>query len=104
MANPAGWDCENCRKNRLERKRRCAWIAGDTVGERRVVWARGPVATDSCPRPLIKPESHAWLEMFALWKRVGEDLSALPAKDAEALGTLEEEWKREQNGTQRRGN
>ena len=51
---------------------------------------------------MITPQSHAWLEMFVLWKRVGGDVLALPAKDAEALAALEEEWGKERDGTQRR--
>jgi hypothetical protein len=51
--------------------------------------------TEGCPRTEITAASHAWLELFAAWKRMGGgEVWALAAKDAEALGVLEEEWGR----------
>jgi hypothetical protein len=101
MSNPAGWNCESCRRQRLEARRRCAWLPGMSDGERRVVWARKDIVAEQCPRSLITAASHAWLEMFAVWKRTGGgNVWALSAKDAEAVATLEEQWEKERNDAQ----
>lgn len=59
--------------------------------------------TEACPKPLISADSHAWLEMFVAWKRLGGgNVWELAAKDAEALGVLEEEWEKERRHEQER--
>lgn len=76
-------------------KRRCGFIPEESRGPARLVWARGPAVTEACPRTEITAASHAWLELFAAWKRLGGgNVWDLPAKDAEALGVLEEEWEK----------
>lgn len=55
--------------------------------------------TEECPRTAISAASHAWLEMFAVWKRTGGPTWALPAKDAEALAVLAAEWEKERDET-----
>ena len=70
----------------------------------KVVWARGPVWTEACPRTEISAASQGWLEMYGLWKRLGGgDVWSLPAKDAEALAVLEEEWEKERRDAEQRG-
>lgn len=52
--------------------------------------------TSRCPRSEVSAESHAWIELYAAWKRLGGgDPWSLAAKDAEALMVLEEEWQKE---------
>jgi hypothetical protein len=103
LSRPAGWDCETCRKKGLEAKRRCAWHAVGQAGEPRVVWARRGVASEECPRPRISAQSHAWIELYATWKRTGRgDVMGLEARDADALALLEAEWERERDEQQRR--
>ena len=102
VSNPAGWDCESCRRNRLETRRRCGWLTQIEGSPARVVWARGSVAAERCPRSLITAESSSWLEMFALWKRMGGDVWRLAAKDAEAMTALDEEWEKDRDDKQRR--
>ncbi len=90
FSNPAGWRCDECRKNGLEAKRRCGWLRLNT--EPRVVWARGSVATDVCPKSCITGESKAWLDEFQAWKRLGyPDARTLSARDAHAMLILEQE-------------
>jgi hypothetical protein len=68
-----------------------------------LVWARGPVFTERCPRTEITAASQSWLELFAVWKRLGNEVPmSLPAKDAEALALLEEEWEKERDDEARR--
>lgn len=84
-------------------QRRCGWLAEGRAAPVRVVWARGPVMTEACPRTEITAGSQAWLEMFAVWKRLGGgDLWTLAAKDAEAMAVLEEEWEKERQDVEQR--
>lgn len=84
-------------------KRRCGWSAEGRGAPVKVVWARGPAMTEACPRTEITAASQSWLEMFAVWKRVGGgDLWSVAAKDAEALALLEEEWEKERRDAEER--
>jgi hypothetical protein len=100
LSNQAGWRCEHCRTAGLEIKRRCGWLsqAGNTAA--RVVWARKHVSINTCPKSFVTAQSLAWLEEFAvrrrLWQRWPEELGA---REAEAFLILESEWEAEvQNG------
>ena len=55
--NGAGWKCEQCRRQRLEARRRCGFLAEEKAGSSRAVWARGRVATEECPKSLVTPAS-----------------------------------------------
>ena len=58
----------------------------------RVVWARGPVATDICPKSLITAQSIGWIEEFLVWKRLGLVLDAdAHVRQVEAFLILEEQ-------------
>jgi len=66
-----------------------------------VVWARGRAATEECPRSLVTPESIGWVEWFFASKSLGgSELAALPAKEADAMLTLEKEWREAKNDNQ----
>ncbi|MBI4876804.1 MAG: hypothetical protein HY822_19380 [Acidobacteria bacterium] len=96
FANRAGWRCEECRKNGLERKRRCGWLAGELRGERHVVWARRSVRVDECPKSLVTAESVSLVEAFAAWKLAGGgDAGGLAARTADAFCVLESELRAE---------
>lgn len=98
MGPQTGWDCETCRRNGLQHKRRCAFLDVPQADPPGLVWARGPVITNRCPRSEISAQSHAWIQLYAAWKRLGSgDLWRLAAKDAEALMFLEEEWQKERS-------
>ncbi|HOQ46198.1 MAG TPA: hypothetical protein PK157_12835 [Bryobacteraceae bacterium] len=60
--------------------------------ERRVVWARGNVATEECPKSYITAESLAWVEEFQVWKRLGYPrVEEMTARQVEAMLVLEAE-------------
>ena len=100
--NQAGWKCESCRRQGLEGTRRCGWIPGEQRGPRRVVWARGRAATEECPRSWVTPESIGWVEWFFASKSFGRvELVALPAKEADAMLTLEKEWREARDDNER---
>ncbi len=92
FANQAGWECDTCRKNGLEQRRRCGFMAHLEPTER-VVWARKGAAAQTCPKSYITAESLAWVERFVMWKKLGYMESNEPdARDAEAFLILEREW------------
>ena len=90
-----------CRRGGLESARRCGFEVpvaerSRTPQTRRVVWGRGPVAVEECPRSYIRAESVRWIEEFSVWKAGGvRDLIRLPARTAEAFFVLEQEWRAE---------
>jgi hypothetical protein len=92
----AGWKCDGCRRQGLEERRRCGFIAQERRGAKRLVWARGRVATEECPRSLVTPESIAFVELFFTWKQVGNghwpDLSA---REFDGFLAMEEELRAE---------
>jgi len=99
--NQAGWKCDSCRRQGLEGTRRCGWIPEEQRGPRRVVWARGRASTEECPRSWVTPESIGWVEWFFASKSFGTgELAALPAKEADAMLTLEKEWREAKNDDQ----
>ena len=81
--------------------RRCGWIPEEQRGSRRVVWARGRVATEECPRSSVTPESIGWVEQFFAGKSLGGgEVARLRAKEADAMLTLEKEWREARNENQ----
>ena len=65
-----------------------------------MVWARKRVSINVCPKSFITPQSLAWLEEFAVRRKLGQRRQEeLGARDAEAFLILEAEWEAEtQNG------
>jgi hypothetical protein len=80
-------------------RRRCGWVPAALETPARVVWARGQVSTDVCPRSFVTAESIGWVEEFLLrkWLRL-----ALPAelsmRQAEAFLILEQQLMLEKSG------
>ena len=73
---------------------RCGWLPEERRGPRRLVWVRGRVATEECPKSLVTPQSLEWMERFFAWKFAGGGvLDGLPARDADAFLVLEKEWR-----------
>ncbi len=96
FANQAGWKCDDCRRNGLEKRRNCGWLGGRAAAPRRPVWIRKHAVAEECPVSYITPQSMAWLEEFTVRKLVGgRRLEALPAKTVDALCVLENEYRRE---------
>jgi len=97
FANRAGWDCDACRKNGLETKRRCGFIASEARGEPRLVWVRKRANTDECPKSLVTGESLALLEEFFVRRRLGMvDGMETPSRKVDAFLILREEMEREE--------
>jgi hypothetical protein len=92
FSNPAAWKCDECRRNRLERARRCGWLRQGEETEPKLVWARHKVSTMECPRSYITANSVEWLERFVVRKRLGRpEIWELGAREAEAMLLLEQE-------------
>ena len=102
FSNPAGWKCDDCRRNGLETKRQCGRTGGPGPGTGpRAVWARGRAVAASCPKTLIDGETAAWLHAYSVWKRFGfPDMLRLPARDVEAMTVLEQEFQEMSRGQQ----
>ena len=96
---PAGWKCEQCRRQRLEARRRCGFLPEAKRDAARVVWARGRVATEECPTSFVTPASVEFIESYFASKVVG--VGELTAREAEAFVVLEQEWRTEQTNGQR---
>jgi hypothetical protein len=97
FSNRAGWDCDACRKNGLEAKRRCGFLPGDARGEPRLVWVRKRAQTDECPKSLMTGESLSLLEEFFVRRRLGmSDGMETPARKVDAFLILREEMEREE--------
>src|SRR5215471_12533638 len=67
-SDSAGWKCDQCRRQSLERKRRCGFLSESERGTPRVIWARGRTSTQECPKSLVTPGSIALVESFCAWK------------------------------------
>ena len=89
----ARWECDACRKQGLETRRRCGFLPEERRGARRIVWARGPAFTEECPKSLMTAESIELLERFFAGRLWGwKDPTA---RDADAFLALEQELRGE---------
>lgn len=89
----AGWRCDACRRQGLERRRRCGFLAEGERGPARLVWARGRAAAEECPKSLVTPESVELVERFFASRLVGG--GEMTAREADAFVILEQEWRTE---------
>ena len=97
FANRAGWDCDACRKNGLETRRRCGFLPGEARGEPRLVWARKRAHAEECPKTMVTGESLSLLEEFFVRRRLGMvDGMETPARKVDAFLILHEEMEREE--------
>ena len=79
-----------CRRSGLEKKRRCGWLGAEEQRGGRPVWARANVATGTCPKSYITPESEGLVEEFLVRRRVGGmQLKELTARQVEAFLILD---------------
>ena len=89
----ARWQCDTCRKQGLEARRRCGFLPTDGRGAKRIVWARGPASTEECPKSLVTAESIELLERFFASKAWGwKDPTA---READAFLVVEQELRAE---------
>ena len=87
----AGWNCETCRRQGLEKRRRCGFLPEEARGPARLVWIRGGAASEECPKSLVTGTSLELLEKFYAWKAGGGSLLKMRAREAEAMLLLESE-------------
>ena len=87
----AGWNCEQCRRQGLERRRRCGFLAEEERGPARVVWTRGQTSAEECPKSLITPGSMELLEKYYVWKLAGGSWAEAAAREADGFMILENE-------------
>ena len=80
-------------------RRRCGFLAAEKRGPKKLVWVRGRVSSEECPKSLVTPASVELLEKFYGWKFAGGgSLAELRAKEADAFLILEGEWRGEAEG------
>jgi hypothetical protein len=97
FANRAGWDCDACRRNGLEVKRRCGFLPDEARGAPRLVWARKKAQAEECPKSLVTGDSMALLEEFFVRRRLTmpENMET-EARKVDAFLILREEMEREE--------
>jgi hypothetical protein len=97
FANRAGWNCDACRKNGLEKKRRCGFLTEEERGEPRLVWARKRARAEECPKSLVTGESLSLVEEFFIRRRLGmADTLKMAARKVDAFVILRGEMEREE--------
>jgi hypothetical protein len=83
------WKCDSCRRQGLERRRRCGFLPEKERGPARWVWVRGSVGIEECPRSFVTPQSLEWVERFVAWRAWGGAVRDGSAREAEAFDLLE---------------
>ena len=90
------WECDACRKQGLETRRRCGFLPVPLQGAKRIVWARGRVVAEECPKSLVSAESIELLEKFFARRAFGAGGWPDPtAREADAFLMLEAELRAE---------
>jgi hypothetical protein len=94
----AGWKCDTCRKNGLDKKRRCGFLPLESRGPVVTVWTGGGVGVTECPKPIISAFSLMCLEGFFAMKLGGGSRSwdAVWAKVIDGWQVLAEELRKEE--------
>ncbi len=91
------WDCGSCRKNGLEKKRRCGFLPHGERGDARIVWGRKQISTEECPKSLVTGESLALLEEFLVRRRLSmPETDDLEARKVDGFLILREQMEREE--------
>ena len=97
FSNRAGWDCESCRRQGLDQKRRCGFLPAEKRGATRIVWGRKSAQAEECPKSLITGESLAFVEEFLVRRRLGMQYEpGLSARKVDAFLMLRDEMEREE--------
>ncbi|MBV6430871.1 MAG: hypothetical protein IANPNBLG_00991 [Bryobacteraceae bacterium] len=96
MSRQAEWKCDPCRRTGLDVKRNCSWLDLKETTDK-PVWARNGVYTTVCPKSIVSPDSEHWIHLFYSMKLLNQhlDLLTLDARTADALMTLETEYRKE---------
>jgi len=75
-------------------RRRCGFLEAEKRGPPKLVWMRGRVSSEECPKSLVTPGSVELLERYFAWKAGGGGpLEERPAKEADAFRILDGEWR-----------
>jgi hypothetical protein len=90
----AGWKCEQCRRQGLDARRRCGFLAEELRGPRRVVWVRGSASSEECPKSAVTAASVELVERYFAGKI--ERAQEMTAREADAFVILERELRAEQ--------
>jgi hypothetical protein len=73
-------------------------LAAEKRGPKKIVWVRGRVSSEECPKSLVTPWSVELLEKFFAWKFAGGgSLEGMAAKEADAFLILEGELRAEED-------
>jgi hypothetical protein len=97
FGNRAGWDCESCRRNGLEEKRRCGFLPSGRRGTPKIVWARRDARTEECPTSFITGDSLALVEEFFVRRRLGIPYSIdMEARKTDAFLILRDKMESEE--------
>lgn len=95
VAAPRGWDCDECRRQHLEVKRRCGFVPEAQLTEPRPVWVARSVETENCPKSVVTAQSLLWLEEFAAWRGGYVPNGMLTARQIDAFQVLDNELLKE---------
>jgi len=82
-------------------KRRCGFLPVEKRGDPRIVWGRGRVQSQECPKSFVTGDSAALLEEYFVRRRLGiPDSLEMSARKTDAFLILRNlmEWE-ERNGT-----
>ena len=75
-------------------RRRCGFLEEVRRGPVRLVWAHGRTGVEECPKSFVTSASTELVEQFFVWKAsVARNWAMLTARQADAFGVLEEEWR-----------
>jgi hypothetical protein len=97
FANRAGWNCDACRNNGLEKKRRCGFLPEKERGAPQLVWARKRAQAEECPKSMVTGASLALVEEFFVRRQLGmTDTLEMAARKVDAFVILRGEMEREE--------
>jgi hypothetical protein len=88
----AGWKCDACRKNGLDRKRRCGFLKPEQRGPVVAVWTGGGVGVTECPKPIITSFSLMCLEGFFAVRLTGGGAATGGGTWSAAWGKVIDAW------------
>ena len=95
-ADQARWKCDECRRQGLERRRRCGFLPEAERDPRKLVWVHGGTGAHECPKSLVTPASAEFVEKYFVWRTAGAmGWAELSAREADAFQMFDEEWRSE---------
>lgn len=92
-----------CRRNGLDRKRRCGYLEPEQRGPSLTVWTGGGVGLTECPKPVITSFSVMCIEGFFASRLIrAERWDGVLAKVMDAWQVLAEELRKEEQNDETR--